>query len=210
MSGGRTGCQSSRPGLKGHSRLGFSVRAVRQVTGLRRPRGDRPKRPRRVAGGWRPSPLKGAKGAPVRVVGSPGEISVRQPQEAGAPLRCSLSPTVFPPRESPLPSVGLPPVAPPNDHHRVVAVLMNGYFAHDLSQPGPHWVAVALPGCCDRQTTSEWPLSPPGGDCGRPWRRWASGRRAWIAPRRPSAAQEIGNPRTRVARRTQFRSKDPS
>jgi len=94
--------------------------------------------------GWA-GPLKGAKGAPVRVVGPPGVISVRRPQEPGAPLRCTLSPHGVPPRESPLPSAGLPPIDPPNDRHRVVAVLMDGYFAQGLSQPGPHWVAVALP-----------------------------------------------------------------
>ncbi len=123
-----------------------------------------------------PMRLKGAKGAPTRVVGPPGEISVRRPHGAGAPLRCSLSP----PRCSPLVRVRSPPSdshrsASPNDRHRVVAVLMDGYFAQDLSQPGPHWVAVALPGDRHRQTPGQRPLSPPGGGheelrAGPPWR----------------------------------------
>jgi hypothetical protein len=77
----------------------------------------------------------------------PPEISDRRHLQAGAPLRCScLSLNGVPPRENPLPSVGLSPGRPPlNDLHREVAVTDAAYSAQGLSQPGPVWVAVPLP-----------------------------------------------------------------
>ena len=142
---------------------------------LRRSGRDEPK-----AGRCRQSGRRGPQGS-ERCAGpgrrSPGENSVVRPHEAGAPLRCSLSP----PRCSPLVKVRSPPSdshrsAPPNDHHRVVAVLMDGYFAEALSQPGPHWVAVALPGHHLRQRAARRPLSPPGGDRGAARRPCRPGR----------------------------------
>jgi hypothetical protein len=155
-------------------------------------------------------------------------------------------PTVFPPRESPLPSVGLSPVGPPK-------------------RPSPCGCCTYEPVLCTRPVATRATLGcsrvarfaaidrpPPNGRCpagrrlpgdwGHPFRRrtpgprtpdglepsWPGGPassghgrseccsaqpalpRASIAPRRPSTAQESGNPGTRVARRTQFRSKDPS
>jgi len=125
--------------------------------------------------------------------------------------------------------------SPPNDRHREVAVLMIGYFAEALWQPRPDWVAVGLPGNGDRQTGAAAPFHPPGGDCGAAGRRLRFGRsrppksivstareasgvsgpwspchqRPSIDPAVPLTARETRNPGTRVARRTQFRSKDP-
>jgi hypothetical protein len=110
--------------------------------------------------------LKGAKGAPARVAGPP-----ENPRPTASSGRRTSSLLLVPPRCSPLVKVRSPPSdshrsAPPNDHHRVVAVLMNRYFVRALSQPGPHWVAVPLPGEGGRQTATGAPLSPPGGDWG--------------------------------------------
>jgi hypothetical protein len=199
-------------------------------------------------------PLKGAKGAPAPVVGSPGENPVRRPHEAGAPLRCSLSPpTVFPlvkvrsppsdshwsaPPKRPSPcgcctddsvlctravatraTLGCSRVArkPPSPDSCRRAVVPAGRRRRGDRDPpasaGRHPVGrpglargQAVPSPLTRCRTAQRgrdrdPASP---------RRPPGHRGASIDPKCPSTAQETGTPRTRVARRTQFRSKDPS
>ncbi len=103
-----------------------------------------------------------AKGAPARSPAPPG--SLRQTaHKAGAPLRC-----FFPPGVPPVSSVPLRRSltrSPPSERpHQVVAVLMDGYFAHQLSQRRPFWVAVRLPHDRIRHIPGRGSFIPPGGE----------------------------------------------
>ncbi len=62
---------------------------------------------------------------------------------AGAPIRCFL-PLGVPPVSFRSPSSDTHLVAPSDRPHQEVAVLGDGYFAHQLSQRRPFWVAVRL------------------------------------------------------------------
>jgi hypothetical protein len=197
--------------------------------------------------------LQGAKGAPLRVVGSPGFLRPTDSRCRRTFSLLLLSPHDVPPRESPLPSVGLPLGRPPqDDRHRVVAVLMMRTLDNGCGNEGDVGLRAGCPPGRQRQKAAEEPLIPPGGDrtaladapptlrrrsqelarsfIGRPFdaparfvpprRRRMARRRApgpvrhGAAPRRPStgnaAARESLRPRTRVALRNRFRSKDPS
>ena len=148
----------------------------------------------------------------------PPDPSVRRPQKAGASLRCSLFPLGVPPPESPFPSFGPSPVAPPSDLHREVAVLMmrtlhNG--CRNRGHIGLRFGCVAT-GSAIREQTRRCTRREASGrrEVSRPrWRHDAVARaladRCWVRPTR-AGARETGKPGTRVARRNRFRSKDPS
>lgn len=180
--------------------------------------------PPRRSSRWTPH-FKGAKGAPARVGGSPSDGLTRPAHLFAAP--CPHGVPLVKIRSPPSDSHRSPPLR--NDHHREVAVVMIGYFAEASSQPGPHRVAVGLPGESGRQTVPGTPFIPPGGDCeavrlvatmanarprGETAVAWTFGYRVTDMPGIDGAgtasAQETRKPRTRVARRSQFRSKDPS
>ena len=94
-----------------------------------------------------------------------------RPNGLGRPAHLFAAPCpAVSPCENPFPFAGLSRGRPPpNDRHREVALLIGGYSAQPLSQPGPLWVAVRLlrtESCAEfRHKWSGGPLFPPGGDC---------------------------------------------
>lgn len=104
-------------------------------------------------GGWRrtsvgvtasKNPMDGPAASGSERCAGPGRRFPRKPPSDGRirPAHLFAAPVVphgVPPRENPLPSVGLSlGRPPPNDRHRVVAVLMIPYSAERPWQGGPH------------------------------------------------------------------------
>lgn len=132
-------------------RLGAASRIVRlQEGGAAGPPPDRPKTWRRAAHVVAAAP--GSERCAAPGVGSPGNLRPTA-MEAGAPLRYSCPPTVFPLGEVRSPPSDSYSVGPSNDRHRAVAVLMIRTVRQTCRNPGH----IGLQSRCPGVTTARDP-----------------------------------------------------